>query len=256
MTLDGNELTFFDANAFIGRPATVIPKPVLTAQDLLAEMDRNGIDRALVWHIAQHNCAPVIGNRMLAEQIAPHDRLLGCWTLLPTCLPEFPKSDELVVQMKDARIRALRVFPEPHRYLLRREVFGPMFDVMIQRRIPLILSNARGCSWPAIYDLLADLPQLVCVVSDYGCWGADRWFRPLLDRYEDVYVDLSDYLLDGGIEALVGEYGASRLLYGSGLPIQYPGGMMMAIQHAEISQADKGAIASGNLERMLGEVHL
>jgi len=250
------ELTFFDCNAFIGRPVTGILRPAPTAGDLLAEMDRNGIDRALVWHIAQHDYAPTVGNRMLAEQIAPHDRLVGCWTLLPMCLPEFPKPVDLVAQMKDARIRGLRVFPESHRYLLRREVFGSMFDVMVERRIPLILSMARGTSWQAAYDLLAEVRDLVCIVSDHGCWGADRWFRPLLDHYEHVYIDLSDYLLDGGIEALSADYGTSRLLYGSGFPAQYPGGMMMAIRHAEIDPADRQAIAAGNLDRLLGEVRL
>jgi predicted TIM-barrel fold metal-dependent hydrolase len=104
--------------------------------------------------------------------------------------------------------------------------------------------------------LLREVPDLVCIVSDHGCWGADRWFRPLLDHYKDVYVDLSDYLLDGGIESLVADYGASRLLYGSGFPMQYPGGMMMAIRHAEISLRDRQAIASGNLDRLLKEVRL
>ncbi len=250
------ELAFFDANAFIGRPVQGVARPAATADDLLAEMDRNGIDRALVWHIAQHDLAPVVGNRMLAEQIGPHDRLVGCWTILPSCLPEFPKPDDLVAQMKDARVRALRVFPEPHHYLLRREVLGPVLWTMVERRIPLILSNARGSGWPAIYDLLDDLPDLVCVTSDYGCWGADRWFRPLLDHYEHVYVDLADYLLDGGIEALVADYGPERLLYGSGFPVQYPGGMMMTIRHAEIDPADRQAIAAGNLDRVLGEVQL
>ncbi|MBN1345177.1 MAG: amidohydrolase family protein [Phycisphaerae bacterium] len=256
MPTAGTDLAFFDANAFIGRPATGIPSPAPTAGDLLAEMDHNGIDRALVWHVAQLDYAPTIGNRMLADEIAPHDRLIGCWTLLPCSLPEFPKPDELIASMKDARVRALRVFPERHRYLLRREVFGPVLDVMLQRRIPLILSVERGNPWQAIYDLLERMPELVCIVSDYGCWGADRWFRPLLDHYEHVYVDLADYLLDGGIEALVADYGASKLLYGSGFPIQYPGGMMMAIRHAEIGEEDKQAITSGNLDRVLGEVRL
>jgi predicted TIM-barrel fold metal-dependent hydrolase len=250
------ELEFFDCNAFIGRPVQGCPQPASTVEELLAEMDYNGIARALAWHIAQLDYAPAVGNRMLADAIRPHDRLIGCWTILPDSLPEFPKAPQLVARMKAARVRALRVFPEPHRYLLRREVFGRAFDMMIELRIPLIVSNARGASWQAIYDLLREVPDLVCIVSDHGCWGADRWFRPLLDHYKDVYVDLSDYLLDGGIESLVADYGASRLLYGSGFPMQYPGGMMMAIRHAEISLRDRQAIASGNLDRLLKEVRL
>ncbi len=250
------ELRFFDANAFVGRPAVAVPAPIPTAEALLTEMDRNGIERALVWHIAQFDVAPTIGNGMLAEAIAPHDRLVGSWTLLPPCLPEFPKPDELIPQMRSNRIRALRVFPEAHRYLLRTEVFGPVFEVMLERRIPLILSIARGTTWHAVYDILAEEPELTCIVSDYDCWGADRWFRPLLERYENVYVDLADYLLDGGIEALVRDFGSSRLLYGSGMPIQYPGGMMLAIRHAEIDEADKRAIAGENLERLLEKVRV
>jgi hypothetical protein len=249
-------MEFFDCNAYIGRPVKGVARPLATATDLLAEMDRNGIARTMVWHVAQFDCAPTVGNRMLAEQIASHERLVGCWTLLPTCLPEVPRPGELTAQMKQARVRSLRVFAEAHRYLLRREVFAPMFDTMLERRIPLVASISRGNSWQAIYDLLAEMPELVCIVSDYGCWGADRWFRPLLDRYKHVYIDLSDYLLDGGIEALVRDYGSSRLLYGSGLPTQYPGGLMMAIRHAEIDDADRRAIAGGNLQRLLWEVSL
>ncbi len=253
---DASAIPFFDANVFIGRPVTGAERPLATADDLLTEMDRHHIGRALVWHIAQFDVTPTVGNRLLTEQIAPHERLVGCWTLLPECLPELPPADALADGMAAARVRALRVFPESHRYLLRTEVFGSTFEMMIEHRVPLIVSLARGTTWPMLYDLLRELPELTVVVADYDCWGADRWFRPLLERYERVYIDLADYLLDGGIEALVRDVGAARLLYGSGLPIQYPGGMMMAVKHAEIAPADKRAIASGNLERLIAEVRL
>ena len=55
------------------------------------------------------------------------------------------------------------------------------------------------------------------------------------------------------IKALVEAYGAQRLLFGSGFPESYLGGMMMALKHAQVSDAAKEAIAAGNLERMLAE---
>ena len=108
--------------------------------------------------------------------------------------------------------------------------------------------------WHDIYALLAEFPELTCVVCDHGCWGEDRRFRPLLERYPNAYVDISQYLLDGGIESLVADYGASRILYGSGFPDSYFGGMMMALKHARIPDEAKEAIAHGNLERILSEV--
>ena len=69
----------------------------------------------------------------------------------------------------------------------------------------------------------------------------DRMFRPLLDRYPNVYVDTAQYLLDGGLESLVADYGAQRVLFGSGFPESYMGGMMMTLQHARIPVEAKTA---------------
>ena len=131
---------------------------------------------------------------------------------------------------------------------------GAWLAPMVAHRVPLFLSVERGANWQIVYDLMAEFPDLVCVICDHGCWGEDRRFRPLIERYPHVYVDTAQYLLDGGVEAFVKDYGSERMLFGSGFPASYLGGMMMLIQHARISDEDKNAIAGKNLERMLSEV--
>ncbi|MCJ7549482.1 MAG: amidohydrolase [Anaerolineae bacterium] len=249
-------MEFFDCNAYFGLPAQRPLAPVSSPTQLLAEMDRAGVGRALVWHIAQLDVAPQTGNAMVAEAIAPHRRLWGCWTMLPNQAREFPEPDELFRQMREAKVAAIRVFPDSHKFLLNKVSMGSLLEAMSRRRVPLFLSVKRGMSWRGVYDVLAEFPDLTCVICDHGCWGEDRLFRPLIERYPNVTVDTSQYLLDGGIEALVTDYGARRILYGSGFPESYFGGMMMAIKHAQIPQAAKEAIAHGNLARMIGEVQL
>jgi hypothetical protein len=249
-------MRFFDCNAFFGLPALRPVAPVETAEAFLAEMERAGIDRALVWHIAQHDASPRVGNHLLAEAIQSHPRLTGCWTVLPSQTHEFPPVEALFQQMKAARVAALRIFPGPHRFLANTVAMGDIFSAMVARRVPLFLSVRRGMDWPGIYALLAEFPDLVCVICDHGSWGMDRLFRPLLERYAHVYVDTAQYLLDGGIESLVTDYGATRLLFGSGFPESYFGGMMMAVRHAKIPDEAKAAIAGGNLERILEEEQL
>ncbi len=246
-------MNFFDCNAFFGLPALRPLAPVATAEDLLVEMDRAGVERALVWHIAQHDGAPRVGNELLAEAIAPHPRLMGCWTALPNQAHEFPAPTELFRQMQAARVVALRVFPNAHKFLLNAVSMGELLEAMVARRVPLFVSVKRGMAWRDVYNLLAEFPDLVCVICDHGCWGEDRMFRPLLERYPNVYVDTAQYLLDGGIESLVENYGPRRLLFGSGFPESYFGGMMMALKHTQISDEAKALIAGGNLERIIGE---
>ena len=158
--------------------------------------------------------------------------------------------------MREARVTAIRVFPESHKFLLNTVSMGVLLGAMTLGRVPLLLSVKRGMSWRGVYDVLAEFPDLTCIICDHGCWGEDRLFRPLIERYPNVAIDTSQYLLDGGIEAFVTDYGARRMLYGSGFPESYFGGMMMAIKHAQIPLAAKEAIAHGNLERMIEEVQL
>ena len=251
----GHDMRFFDCNAWFGMPPIPPLLPVPTAEALLAQMDRAGIGRALVWHIAQQMASPAVGNSLLAEAIAPHERLLGCWTLLPPCTHELPPPRELLRQMAQARVYALRAFPGAHRYLLNAVACGELLELMVESRVPLLLSLQRsGIGWEGIYNLLADFPDLVCILCEHGCHGDDRSFRPLLARYPGVYVDISHYLLDGGLEALVADVGAQRIVYGSGFPEVHMGGMMLALRHAQIPEEAKAAIAAGNLERILAEV--
>jgi hypothetical protein len=249
-------MRFFDCNAFFGLPMRRPLAPVASAGEFVAAMDHNGVERALVWHVAQHDASPQAGNALLAEGIRDQARLTGCWTILPNQAREFPPLPEFFRQMKAARVRALRVFPRSHRYLVNAVSMGDWLEAMVARRIPLVLSLRRGVEWRDAYDLLAEFPELVCLLCDHGCWGEDRMFRPLLERYPNVYVDTAQYLLDGGLESLVADYGAERLLYGSGFPESYMGGMMVALKHAALSAEDKAAIAGGNLERMLEEARL
>jgi predicted TIM-barrel fold metal-dependent hydrolase len=219
-------------------------------------MDRAGVDRALVWHITQHDASPQVGNRLLADAIRPHPRLVGCWTILPNQAREFPPLPVFLDQMREARVRALRIFPRSHKFLANAVSMGDWLEAMVERRIPLLLSLRRGVEWRDVYDLLAEYPDMVCILCDHGCWGEDRLFRPLLERYPNVYVDTAQYLLDGGIESLVTDYGGQRLLYGSGFPESYLGGMMLALRHDCIPDEAKADISCGNLERILEEVAL
>jgi predicted TIM-barrel fold metal-dependent hydrolase len=249
-------MRFFDCNCYFGLPSKLVPSPALcpTADDLVAQLERAGIERAIVWHIAQQDVSPQRGNEMLAEAIGGRPNLLGCWTLLPPQTGEMPVS-ELLAGMKAARIVALRAFPGPHRFMLNRLTLGVLLDEMVERRIPLLCSMKR-MGWPELYGLLAEAPGLTAIITDHGSWGSDRYFRPLLDNYGRVYVDTTLYFLDGGVEDLVSRYGPGRMVFGSGLPERYPGGMMMAIRHGEIDEDAKAAIASGNLNRLVEEVKL
>ena len=139
---------FFDCNVYFGLPTLkpLIPVPQVT--DLLAEMQQCGVERALTWHIMQHDTAPQAGNAALAEAIAGRPELTGCWAILPNQTHELPPPDEFMRQMGAARVRAVRAFGWAQKYLLNSVALGDWLEAFDARRIPLMLSRVMGLPGP------------------------------------------------------------------------------------------------------------
>ncbi len=251
-------LDFFDINIRAGRSLGGTYKPAISGKDLTAEMDRLGIKKALVWHIDQCDSSPQEGNRMLSKIISGDSRLFGAWAVLPPQSDEQPAAAVFFRQMKQNGIYALRVFPEAHRFLLNRIVFGEFLDEVERRKIPVLFSiSENDITWKGLYEILAEYPKLVSVICDSGVWGSDRCFRPLVEAYENVYVETSLVSLGEGVmEAFVRDYGPHRLLFGTGFPKRIPEAAMMQLSHADIKEEEKESIAGKNAERLISEVVL
>ena len=128
------------------------------------------------------------------------------------------------------------------------------FDVLVEKRIPLFLSPQDG--WQYIFDVLKEFPELTVVLTNYGLWGSDRFFFPLIRAYKNVYIDTSDYQVINGINKFCNKFGDERLLFGSNFPMDYFGGPITALMSSDLPVESLEKIASGNLERLISEVRL
>ena len=261
-----NTIAYFDCNASFGAPRSGGFAPCPGLEELVSELEWNGVDRALVHHALMREQSPVVGNAVLCDELAllpdyMRDQIAGTWAILPPHTRELPPQGEFFEAMSGAGIRALWAFPTEHRYLLNRLTFGTLLDEASERRMPLFIPRDAGGTAPAdtwrlVTALLAEYPELTCAVAGHGPWGEDRFFRPLLARYPGFCLDISRYELDCGLRDLVSTYGAARLLYGSGFPSRPMGGARTMLAHAEIDEDARRAIAGGNLRGLLEGVRL
>lgn len=249
----GSTTTYFDCCAGYGYFEVSPLKPARTPADLLAEMDACGIARALVYNAVQVDGSPVDGNPAILREIAAEERLVPTWTILTPQTGEFPEPHDLAARMEDAGVRALRAFPDKHRYLLSPGSLRGLLEVINARRIPLFLMQTP---WEQVEALLQAFPGLVLVMCARSVWGDDRYFRPLLEHYHHFYLDTSRYELNGGIGALCARYGHRQLVFGTNFPYTPMGGPRLTLDGADIDEEARQAIASGNLERILAEVDL
>lgn len=136
-------MQIFDCNVCLGLPyAPSVPIEAYTEKPgaLLERMDFCGIEQALVRHISMEEESLVVGNRMVIQETAADAALEPSWAILPPQTGELGTPDEFAAQMKSNGIRALWAFPSKHAYLLNGTTFSELFEIMIQRRIPLFVS--------------------------------------------------------------------------------------------------------------------
>jgi predicted TIM-barrel fold metal-dependent hydrolase len=245
-------LKFFDCNCAFGPYRTRVFRFARTADELVAEMDFSNIERALVYHTAMRFDHPAVGNDLVVRETHGRPRLLATWALLPSQTGEQPALETVLREMRRHDVRALRLFPDEHRYFLDEITWGDQMAVFMERRIPLFIR----ASLDRIAGLLQSFPKLVVVTGSQGANPLDRYAWPLIERYPNLIFETSGYLVDGGIEEFCQRYSAARLIFGSGFPDNATGAAMLTLARAEISDADRQAIAWNNLRRLLEEAEL
>jgi predicted TIM-barrel fold metal-dependent hydrolase len=250
-------MDFFDCNVCYGIDAGGGPmRPVHTVEALQQELARAGVSRAIVRRHEQVTGGVLSGNQLLADDLRGTDNLYGTWALVPAHTRELPELEEMLTAMKANRIVGWRLSPARQRFLPRAFALRDWLEPARERRIPIFLNTADGAELDQVADLMEAYPDLTLVLTFSSDWPSDRFLRPFVAEFPNLYLDLTYLITDGGIESFVGEYGAGRLLYGSGFPGSYFGANMLMLRHAQIREQERVAIASGNLDRIVREVQL
>ena len=157
------EVAAFDANAALGRRHDR-RVAVDDAAGLLAEMDRAGVERALVYapHAAAFDSAE--GNAGLLEAIGDESRLVPQFV----CNPTFDDLEATKAQIEAAGVRAVRMVPTLHHYPFRSWVVGEWLEWLSSRGIPLWLPASYEANWHdgddldphAVHETAREFPDL------------------------------------------------------------------------------------------------
>jgi len=240
-------IPIFDANIRVG-DLREEPSPCRNRADLLAEMDRHGVERALIYHAQAETVSPIAGNVDLEDWLADDGRLYPQWLAMPT-------ADSLAQIQRlhnQGRVRSVRLYntnTQPAPLPFRPWAYDRLLSWLSQRRVPLWISLPDLDLDHAVTTLQA-YPDLVSVLVGAHYVHA-LWVRPLLRLLPNAYLELSRYEPIGEIEALRDEFGAQRLIYGSWYDRYAMGPMLFYLHHTNLSQNELAQVCAGNLERIL-----
>lgn len=259
-------MKLFDANVYIGR----WPNERLahhSADELCASMHSLSIARALVTHTAAWQNSPAIGNQMLMEAIAGHPQLEPCWVATPgLCTADEGGAVAFCDKMAQQGVRAVRLYPRDHVYSLTDRMSVELLTELNRHRFLILLDLDQIFTQSGLYDysagslevlnvLCRNYPDASILLTKVG-YRAFHILFPLMQVFPNLYLDLSFLATHQGVETIVNELGAHRLVFGTGQPLVDAGGALLRLKSTDIPEESLQKISSSNLERLLSRVQI
>jgi len=240
---------------------------IVTADDLVASMDEQGIERSVILSISWSTpdlCK--FNNSYILESIAKHTtRLVGfCMVTL-----ESPEKD--LRELERCLANGIRGVGEirPAFNLLTSPLLKPLVQFMVDNQMILLTHSSepvghsysgKGNITPeALYPFIQAYPDLKLVCAH---WGGGLPFYALMPEVNkamgNVYFDTaaSPYLYRPQIYSRVCELvGSNKILFGSDYPLMRPNRLISEIDGLDLSQDSRNNIFSRNALDLLGLLH-
>jgi uncharacterized protein len=243
-------IVLFDANGNFGKPATgKADFPTMSAR--LAHMGRLGISRSLVWNSEARVNHSLSCNRRLLDEIAhkhaAKDRIIPALAISGLIVYEHDGIATLKAQMQEGRTRALRFASVFDRLTLRQ--CQPIISALRDLR-PFIVMHHRDARPDDVREFAAMFPEIPLVITD-AMWPQGIGVLDMMRQSPSVMLETSWWHTWEGIRLVVGEFGAERVIFGTGLRA-HNGAAIAALARADITAGQRELIAHGNLDRLTG----
>lgn len=248
------QLQPYDAGFWLGYPAFAY-RIYETAKDAQEALRTYSLSHALLSHTMAELHHPLKGNETLRRILEQLPGFAGVMTLLPEDTGEIKDLAVYVTDMVKSGMRAARIFPKSHRYTLRLPTIPRLLALLEQRGIPLFLPIGQS-SWDEIGSLARAHPRLALIVEGTGHheFLNIRSCLPWLKVQQNILVTTLNQFLVGGLELMVNELGAHRILFSSNQPIDDPAAGLFLLAFSDLSLEIKKKIAHENLRRLLDQV--
>jgi hypothetical protein len=252
----------YDADTWIGHwPFQAMPKT--SAADLLKQMDKHGIAKALVGSLSglfykdAHE-----SNRELVQEIRRHrDRLFPCALLNPGY---YGWKDDLRQCREEFGMPVLRMAPDYHGYAFRDALAEQMvaaahelkmrvafYQDVVDQRGRHRIDPGRQVNQDELSAFVKKFPKASFLMLNFGAMlGTARMSRPA------CYYDMATYFGDNGLRLgwEVRKHGADRFLFGSTMLLRYGKPASLAMEKCPLTRTQREAVQWKNLAGLIPEM--
>ncbi|MBT3376178.1 MAG: metal-dependent hydrolase [Lentisphaerae bacterium] len=252
----------YDANTWIGHwPFRALPRR--SARELLDQMDKHGIEKALVGslHGLFYKDAHEANHELVQEIQGHRDRLLPCAVLNPTY---YGWQDDLRQCREEYGTPVLRLVPDYHGYALTDACTTELISAAhaLNMRVALIdrvvdprgrhpLDPGREAKRDQISAVLSRFPQERFLMLNFSGLVPSG----TSDGQRNLY-DITRILGGNGLrlEREITKHGAKHFVVGSTMLLRYGKPAYLALEKCQLDPQQRAAVEHGNLTELVPEL--
>ena len=218
-----------------------------SAEKIVTEMDRLGIDRAVIFPFSEINpgVSFSMANNRTAEAIIKFpDRLLGFARLDPNFGEK--AIEELRRDVKIGLV-GLKLHPSSQKFSLRNNHLNEIVKEASVLNIPIIFDSGKQESPPEQFGELAELFPDAKIIMAHMLGD----FLPVALHHQNIYIQTTDMPRKEIIQEAVKELGAERIIMGSDSPYISMEPELTKIKSLNISEMEKKLIMGENMRLIM-----
>ncbi len=225
-----------------------------TAEDLLIQMDANGIDRAVICGSGRHIVVEnEEGNRLIADTVRNYtDRFYGFASVNPWY------GEKAVTELRraiDSGLVGLKLHPAMQGYPANDPIVDSIIAVAVELGLPIYIhSGTPVFSLPLqIVELAQRYPQGKFIMGHMG--GADFYVDvpSSAHRAKNIFYETSLTCHVGYVDEIVLQAGHHRVIFGSDSPTSQQATELLKIQLAKLGDLERANVLGKNFLKLLSE---
>lgn len=258
-------MEFFDINCWVSHEVLENNSVEKKSEDFFSSLSKNNISKVVLTNKLSLTYDWNIGNNDLLnfKELMQNENVFFSFILCPEVYHQFKFSDYI----KNAyynKVRLFRVFPKSQLFYLNDYYMQKVFKEMADANFPLMLDlkelDITGNKYFAINDLKILLNEnkklpVILETSLKQCMF-NRFYFPLLEEFENLYLEVSGMLLMDQIEHYIEKFGSERLIFGSNYPNFDLALNTSRIEFVQADSMEKSNIAYNNLSKLFEKISI